>query len=163
MWRALTQLREVKAMRGPAQRPTATKPARGPHAVHAVQESRSQKRTRTRMLERAAREDSGAGSARASLAPAASATAELGGPALSPLHWELVDFAWRCAPTAVDFARLERTVSAVARAGEQSCGTVRLEVVGSQAAALALPGGDLDLRIATVRASLRVQAPLVAL
>ena len=70
---------------------------------------------------------------------------------LTALHHEIVDFAWRCAPSQRDVERIRRTLQVVQSAAESACGKpVVLQAFGSQPVALALPGGDLDLQIRTV-------------
>ena len=79
----------------------------------------------------------------------------------SALHNELLDFAWRCSPTADEVQLAALTARAVEQAWQRhaqlyhgsksSERTAVAQPFGSQAAGLALPGADLDLELRAVR------------
>lgn len=76
----------------------------------------------------------------------------------SALHEELLDFAWRCSPTAADVELADLSARAIELAWRRCGGTPHIRVVpfGSQPCGLALPGGDLDVYIHQVRPFTRV-------
>lgn len=67
----------------------------------------------------------------------------------SLLHEELLDFAWRCSPTAADVELADLSAKAIELAWRRCGGTPPIQVIpfGSQPCGLALPGGDLDVYV----------------
>jgi DNA polymerase sigma len=74
----------------------------------------------------------------------------------SALHNELVEFAWRCSSTFDEVAIASLSNCAIEQAWKrtnQPGGRAIAMPFGSQAVGLALPGGDLDVRVGVVRAT----------
>lgn len=74
----------------------------------------------------------------------------------SQLHDELVDFAWRCAPTpaSVKLAQLSaRAIELAWSKGHANRPPIRAVPFGSQPCAVALPGGDLDVYVESAEVS----------
>lgn len=83
----------------------------------------------------------------------AARTAPKGG--TSQLHDELIDFAWRCAPTPASIKLSELSARAIELAWSRcsSGPAIRAVPFGSQPCAVALPGADLDLYVESVEVS----------